>query len=219
MFDVCQYSFMYVIIFVKRRDDKKLKHLYLMRHGETLFNKRRKIQGWCDSPLTQKGIKQAKAAREYMKDIQFDHYYSSTSERCCDTLEIVTDYQVTYQRLKQLKERNFGLFEGESEDLNPVINSDFDYDDLFPHYGGEYKQQVLDRMYHTLKEIMEKEDHNNVLVVSHSGACYSFLSHITDPDIVRNQGGFTNCCILHFEYENGQFRYVDIIRPQLDDVM
>ncbi|WRK52458.1 histidine phosphatase family protein [Coprobacillaceae bacterium CR2/5/TPMF4] len=30
-----------------------MKDLYLMRHGETLFNQRRKIQGWCDSPLTE----------------------------------------------------------------------------------------------------------------------------------------------------------------------
>ena len=31
------------------------KDLYLMRHGQTLFNVRRKIQGWCDSPLTELG--------------------------------------------------------------------------------------------------------------------------------------------------------------------
>lgn len=31
------------------------KTLYLMRHGQTLFNKRHLIQGWCDSPLTDFG--------------------------------------------------------------------------------------------------------------------------------------------------------------------
>lgn len=193
------------------------KHLYLMRHGETLFNQRRRIQGWCDSPLTERGIKQAKAAGDYLKDIQFDHYYSSTSERCCDTLEIVTNGKVEYKRLKQLKERNFGTFEGESEDLNPKRGGTFDYDDLFPHYGGEYFKDVVDRMYNTLKEIMDKKDHQNVLAVSHGGACYSFLSSIVDPSIVNDHGGFTNCCILHFEYEDGQFRYIDIIRPQFED--
>lgn len=30
--------------------------LYLMRHGETLFNTQKRVQGWCDSPLTEKGI-------------------------------------------------------------------------------------------------------------------------------------------------------------------
>ena len=69
------------------------KTLYLMRHGQTLFNVLKKIQGWCDSPLTEEGIRQAKIARKWFEDnnIQFDHAYSSTSERCCDTLELVSD--------------------------------------------------------------------------------------------------------------------------------
>lgn len=35
-----------------------MKRLYLMRHGETLFNKLGKVQGWCDSPLTETGKEQ-----------------------------------------------------------------------------------------------------------------------------------------------------------------
>ena len=193
-----------------------MKHLYLMRHGETLFNQRRKIQGWCDSPLTENGIKQAQAAKNYLKDIPFDHYYSSTAERCCDKLEIVTDFKVPYVRVKQLKERYFGIFEGESEDLNPLISDDFGYDDLFPHYGGEYTSEVRDRMNQALSNIMEKEDHETVLVVSHGGACLSFLSGIMDTSIIRKSGGMKNCSILHFTYDNHQFHYVDIIRPQME---
>lgn len=192
-----------------------VKNLYLMRHGETLFNKRRKIQGWCDSPLTKTGIEQAKAARKLVEDVQFDHYYSSTSERCCDTLEILTNYSVSYQRLKQLKERNFGDFEGESEDLNPKKGGPLDYDDVFPYFGGEYLKDVIERMSKTLTDIMEKDDHHNVLAVSHGGACYSFLSTVTDPAIVGEHGGFTNCCILHFTYENHQFKFIEVLRPEL----
>ncbi|KTT85669.1 phosphoglycerate mutase, partial [Mammaliicoccus sciuri] len=36
------------------------KKLYLMRHGQTLFNEKKKIQGASDSPLTQLGIEQAR---------------------------------------------------------------------------------------------------------------------------------------------------------------
>ena len=96
-----------------------VKHLYLMRHGETLFNVYRRIQGWCDSPLTELGIQQAIAARNNIKDIPFDHYYCSTAERAIDTLELVTENKVPYTRLKGLKERYFGVFEGQSEDLLP----------------------------------------------------------------------------------------------------
>ena len=44
-----------------------VKHLYLMRHGETLFNVRRKIQGWCDSPLTEKRSKTSKGSSRNFK--------------------------------------------------------------------------------------------------------------------------------------------------------
>ena len=187
------------------------KDLYLMRHGQTLFNVRRRIQGWCDSPLTELGKQQALKAKEYLKDISFDHYYSSTSERCCDTIELIIGNHY-YKRLKGLKERNFGLFEGESEDLNPKFD-DFGYDDLFPHYGGERKEDVQKRLKETLTDVMDKEDHQTVLALSHAGACMCFLSTVIDPEEVLKRGGLTNCCILHFTFENDTFKFVEIIRP------
>lgn len=193
-----------------KEDENMKKDLYLMRHGQTLFNVRRKIQGWCDSPLTEEGIAQAKRAKECLKDIKFDHYYCSTAERCSDTLEVIIGDQ-DYKRLKGLKERGFGLFEGESEDLNPHF-ADFDYDDLFPRYGGETRVDVQTRMKETLTAIMEKEDHQTVLAVSHAGACMSFLSTITDPKEVIKEKGFPNCGILHFTYENHHFEFVEVIR-------
>ena len=83
-----------------------------MRHGETLFNQLHKIQGWCDSPLTEKGINQCLQVRHYFEEngIIFDHAYSSTSERACDSLELVCD--LPYVRLKGLKDVNYGELEG-----------------------------------------------------------------------------------------------------------
>ena len=184
------------------------KTLYLMRHGQTLFNLQHKIQGWCDAPLTPLGIKQAQMAKEYFTNITLDHAYASTSERASDTLEIITD--MPYTRLKGLKERNFGMFEGESEDLNPNFD-DFGYDDLFPHYGGERREDVQKRLKETLTDVMDKEDHQTVLALSHAGACMCFLSTVIDPGEVLKSGGLTNCCILHFTFENDTFKFVEII--------
>ena len=78
--------------------------LYLMRHGETLFNTQKRVQGWCDSPLTENGIWQAEQAKQYFakKGISFDAVYSSTQERATDTAKIVApDYSVT--QLKGIK--------------------------------------------------------------------------------------------------------------------
>ena len=64
------------------------KTLYLMRHGETLFNVLRLTQGWADSPLTEGGMAVARATGEKLRDLGVDpdHFYCSTSERCSDTL-------------------------------------------------------------------------------------------------------------------------------------
>lgn len=185
------------------------KTFYLMRHGQTLFNLRRKIQGSCDSPLTELGIKQAETAGQYFKNIPLDHVYSSTSERCSDTLELVTNNKLPYIRLKGLKEMNFGTFEGESEDLNPKDKVMFGT--FFLNYGGESREQVRERMVKTCTEIMDKEDHNIVLAVSHAGACLQFLTQWQDPTEELKKG-FSNCCIFKYEYDNKTFRLLEVIR-------
>lgn len=79
-------------------------------------------------PLTPLGIQQAKTVKPFLDDLpfQFDHAYSSSSERACDTLEIVTN--LPYIRLKGLKEWNFGILEGEPEYLHPPFDQ---YDEYF----------------------------------------------------------------------------------------
>lgn len=185
------------------------KIFYIMRHGQTLFNLRKKIQGHCDSPLTEEGIKQAEAASKYFEGIDLDYVYSSTSERACDTLEIVTKNRMPYTRLKGLKEMNFGMFEGESEELHPPREK---FNEFYPLYGGDTFDSVRERMVKTCTEIMENDNHNTVLAVSHAGACINFLSHWQNPEkIIRD--GVTNCIIFKYEYENEKFSLIDVIRP------
>lgn len=188
------------------------KRLYLMRHGQTLFNVRNKIQGWCDSPLTEAGIQQAKEAAKFFEEIPLDHAYCSTSERASDTLEIVMENLAIsdYKRLKGLKEMSFGLFEGENETLNPKFE---DYEFFFEPYGGERASQTQTRMSNTLQEIMSKEDHQNVLAVSHSGACTQFLRKWEPTAIEIRAKGIPNCCIFVYEFEDNQFRLLELIRP------
>lgn len=185
------------------------KTLYLMRHGQTLFNQRHLIQGWCDSPLTDLGIYQAQIAGNYFSEqgIHFDQAFSSTSERACDTLEIATNGQVSYQRIKGLKEWNFGVFEGESEDLNPALP----YEDFFVHYGGESQQELQDRMNRTISELMEQSSGGHY---SH-GITWSFNCEFARAwkqhwrvDITSRM---TNCCILKFTYSDHIFYLEDVI--------
>ena len=195
------------------------KTLYLMRHGQTLFNQRRKIQGWSDSPLTELGKKQPLHAKKYFEDhgIVFDHAYASTQERASDTLELALPTPMPYERLKGLKEMNFGLFEGESEDLHPPRRPDQKtHEDTYVRFGGEAMEDVQTRISETLTEIMTRENHENVLAVSHSGAMYFFALKWFPTLKLGVDTAFSNCCILKFEYEAGTFTFIEGIDHDFD---
>ena len=64
-------------------------NLYLTRHGETVWNTQKLMQGWKDSPLTDRGIKQARQLSERLSEVSFDAIYSSTSNRAVRTAEII----------------------------------------------------------------------------------------------------------------------------------
>lgn len=57
------------------------------------FDTLNRIQGWCDSPLTEKGQDQARQVHAYFEkhDMTFDQYYCTTTERASDTVELATD--------------------------------------------------------------------------------------------------------------------------------
>ena len=178
------------------------KKLYLMRHAETLFNQLHRIQGWCDSPLTENGIAQAKNASKYFQDITIDHAYSSTSERCCDTLELALGADFPYKRVKDLREMGFGVFEGESEVLNPK-NPEESYPTFFLPYGGEASPAVGQRMLKALTEIMEQPDNQNVLAVSSGGACRNFLRAAeVELHLLKR---VPNCGIFVLNYDDHKF--------------
>ena len=147
-----------------------MKSVYLIRHGQTLFNKQKKIQGFCDSPLTEVGIKQAEIAGKHIADLglTFDKAFSSTSERACDTLELITD--MPYKRIKDLREWNFGELEAEGEHLNPPLP----YRDFFVQFGGEDEFAFQDRIKRTITQLATEADGENILMVSHGAAIAKF---------------------------------------------
>lgn len=191
--------------------------IYLMRHGQTLFNKLHKIQGASDSPLTAKGIRQAELARDHFKNegITFDVAYASTSERASDTLEIVFGQNKDYHRLKSLKEWDFGTFEAESEHLNPPLP----YGDFFAGYQGEREVDFRKRISQAVQEIADNHPDQTVLIVSHGAAIAQFFKDKTNFEgSISKEIGFTNCSALIFDYQDGAFEYVDVLNHDYSEL-
>ena len=196
--------------------------LYLMRHGETLFNVQQKIQGWCDSPLTENGIEQARAAGRCLAErgVHFDHAYCSTAERACDTLELVLEaagQKLPYERLKGLREHNHGILEGESERINHTVPME-KADEFYLMYGGESFDQTTARVTGAIYEFMARPNPGDVLAVSHAGACVSALQTFADVERIM-RAGIGNCTIWVLSYDESRpgvpeaFELEDIIVP------
>ena len=107
----------------KRETDSngKLVTLYVTRHGKTILNTNHRAQGWADSPLVEKGVEVASNLGMGLKDIHFTNVYSSDSGRAIETANLVLKYseqsKLKLEKRKDLRELNFGTFEGEKLEI------------------------------------------------------------------------------------------------------
>lgn len=91
--------------------------IYLVRHGQTYLNRYQRMQGWCDSPLTPKGIEDAHAAGKRLQNVTFDHCYSSDRGRAIHTAEIILSHNINthipFSKTELFREEFYGYYEGE----------------------------------------------------------------------------------------------------------
>ncbi len=158
--------------------------IFLVRHGETLFNHRDLVQGWVDSPLTDRGIRQARHAAEQLRERPFAAAYSSTSERCVDTAEIITAHHphLGIHRRRGLKEFHFGELEAmPNEHLHAHVDIETFFGDVLEGRpvgvpGGETGETYRARVDRTFEEIAEAHpEGGEVLVVSHGVTIATYL--------------------------------------------
>ena len=64
-------------------------NLYIVRHGKTMFNTLARVQGWCDTPLTQSGRDGIHYVGLGLQDTKFEEAYSSDSGRAIETMRIL----------------------------------------------------------------------------------------------------------------------------------
>lgn len=90
---------------------------YIARHGKTLMNTLDRVQGWCDSPLTQEGIDIAKALGRGLKHISFRSAYCSDLRRTLETTRLVLDSagqkDISITQKFGFREACFGGFEAD----------------------------------------------------------------------------------------------------------
>lgn len=84
--------------------------LVLLRHGQSVWNKKHMFTGWTDVGLSEEGIKEARLAKKKLKDFEFDMAFTSYLKRAINTLKIVLDIPII--KAWQLNERHYGALQG-----------------------------------------------------------------------------------------------------------
>lgn len=166
-------------------------NIYLLRHGETDWNKDGRIQGHTDIPLNQKGRMQVAQAAKVLADLPFnmDSIYSSPLKRAYESAEIVAD-KLSYDTKKiiiepMLIERCFGEAEGLTAAEREARFPNYQYADTGYHFPGiEPYKDLLKRANTVLKKIADsrKED-ENILIVSHGALLFAMIAALTDERI------------------------------------
>ncbi|GAA0177108.1 phosphoserine phosphatase 1 [Clostridium sediminicola] len=156
--------------------------LYLVRHGQTLWNLEGRLQGWKDSGLTDHGINQAKKAKKALEKIPFDAIYSSDRGRTLQTATIIAGDEKKIQKSSGLREMSFGEWEGQLiEDVKGKYSENywalFNAADKYTSIGGEDYEGLKNRVVPEVNKIIEQNSGDNILIVSHALTIKTILSH------------------------------------------
>jgi uncharacterized protein len=183
--------------------EEKTSLLYLIRHGETLWNKQQRLQGEKDSPLTELGEKQARSAGLFLKDLQLDLLCSSPLGRALQTAHIIQEEigmalrSPAIPTFSDLRETSVGMFEGLSiEELDKHSSGQY-FKSLSPEeqfytpiaLGAETRQKTAERALTCLLQIAHQHPKKKIGIVTHGGlirALKSFLLQQYDLPKIGN---------------------------------
>lgn len=149
--------------------------LYLIRHGETEYNKTGLVQGHTEVPLNDTGIDQAaRLGRRLDAEFDIDHIYSSDLRRTAMTAAIVaahTGVPITYDPL--FRERDPGDLTDKTFEEAMDFFTDLEYEPP----NGESVPVFVDRVTRAFEHLLEREGTNgrHVALVTHGMFCRAFL--------------------------------------------
>jgi broad specificity phosphatase PhoE len=181
--------------------------LYLVRHGETDWNRQHRIQGLTDIPLNATGRRQARAAGKLLSRRNWNGIYASPLSRASETASIIAGQTGLAEPhpVDALVERNYG----EAEGLN-FIEIDKRYPDRSEVPGQESRAEVIERVVPALRDLAAAHPGESLIVVSHGGAIRAMLM-AADPE--GSHGMITNGSVHSFRFEDGELRLIRFDDP------
>ena len=157
-------------------------HVYWSRHGETLWNTQNRMQGLGDSPLTEKGLADARRLADALADVPLGKAFCSPAPRARRTCDLaLAGRRIPIIEDDRIQEMALGRFEGltvEEAYFLDAGNTDafFHKPDRYVPFGGESFADVYERIRQFLDDLtspcpgdQNRFEHDyHVLVISHN---------------------------------------------------
>jgi broad specificity phosphatase PhoE len=187
--------------------------LTLVRHGETLWNNQKKIQGITDVELSQLGHEQANKLSHALQNENFDKIITSPLKRAYDTAQSIARHHAPPITVENdLHELNAGELEGLTFPDLQLQYAEFLNKWMIDHASvtmpqGESLQEVQDRVWPVIQRITATSE--NALVVSHSFVIITILCKVRNLSLSHSKemrvGVASRTCL---EIENGTMNVV-----------
>ncbi len=191
--------------------------LYIIRHGETDFNRRGIVQGrGVDSDLNDHGLQQAQSFYKAYHHVSFDKIYTSTLKRTHQTVRPFIERGIEWEQLSGLDELDWGKNEGRiasTEMRNEFYQltkqwMDGQLDQRFE--GGETPIEVSIRQKEALEHILQNPN-QKVLICMHGRALRLLLCQLTQkPLSMMDTFPHSNVSLYRLKYHpEGFFEILD----------
>ncbi len=200
--------------------------LYVLRHGETDWNRARRLAGRSDIPINENGIRLAMETAKGLADVKFDLCISSPLMRAVQTAKIVlNDRLIPFIREEKLQEINFGDYEGvccvkDGKIVEPLY-APFQRDPM--HFagmpGGESIPDVIRRAGEYFDQLIHTPVYQTKTILISTHGCFyrAFLNRLyPDPSNFWHTGVPHNCAVTVVDVEDGIPRLVDSDRIYYD---
>lgn len=189
------------------------KKIYLIRHGQTDFNKQNIVQGsGVDTDLNERGRAQAQAFYDYYQHLHFDKVYTSALKRSQQSVKGFIDKGLPWEALAGLNEISWGTKEGQR--ITP--DEDEYYHFMLKQWQlgnttlriekGESPEDVVVRMKPAVDLIMSRPEEETILVCMHGRAirillCYLLNYPLKSMDMFEHE----NLCLYQLNYTGSMF--------------
>lgn len=192
--------------------------LYMIRHGQTDWNKVKRLQGATDIALNEKGEEAARETAKGMEKIRLDLCFSSPLKRALRTAELICEGRnIPMIKESRIREISFGEYEGCIYGAEGYNVPDPDFNDFFHKTeayqvppGGETVQELLKRTRGFLEDLKLREDlkNHNLLISTHGAALRALLSNIKGNEIRDFWEGAVhkNCAVSCVELIDGEYQ-------------